>query len=77
MLINYKFQVNIEQDEGWFVACCPDIDVCSQGLSEEEAKRNLVEALTEFIRFCLEKGTLERVVKERGLSIVYKIRKRG
>jgi len=35
------------EDDG-FVALCPDLDVASQGSTIEEARANLVEALTLF-----------------------------
>jgi predicted RNase H-like HicB family nuclease len=38
----------IEREEDGFVALCPEVDVASQGLSIEEARANLVEALTLF-----------------------------
>ena len=38
----------IEREEDGFVALCPELDIASQGLSIEEARANLVEALTLF-----------------------------
>jgi predicted RNase H-like HicB family nuclease len=38
----------IEREDDGFVALCPELDIASQGLSVEEAKANLVEALTLF-----------------------------
>ncbi len=35
----------IERDGDWFVAVCPEIDVASQGMSVEEARANLTEAV--------------------------------
>ena len=41
-----KFAVIVERDEdGYYVALCPELDVASQGESVEEALRNLKEAL--------------------------------
>ena len=41
-----KFAVVVEKDEdGIYVALCPEFDVASQGKSVEEALRNLEEAL--------------------------------
>ncbi len=50
----------------WYVSSCPLLDVHSQGQSAEEAKRNLVEALTEFLLSCFERGTLTQVLQEAG-----------
>ena len=38
----------IEREEDGFVALCPELDIASQGVSIEEARANLVEALTLF-----------------------------
>ncbi len=39
----------IEREDDGFVALCPDLDVASQGNSIEEARTNLIEALTLFL----------------------------
>ena len=38
----------IEREDDGFVALCPEWDIVSQGASIEEARANLVEALTLF-----------------------------
>ena len=38
----------IEREDDAFVALCPEFDVASQGRSIEEARANLIEALTLF-----------------------------
>ena len=38
----------IEREGKWHVALCPETDIASQGLSEEEALNNLREALELF-----------------------------
>lgn len=38
----------IEREEEGFVALCPELDIASQGMSIEEARANLIEALTLF-----------------------------
>jgi predicted RNase H-like HicB family nuclease len=38
----------IEREDDAFVALCPELDVASQGSSVEEARANLIEALTLF-----------------------------
>ncbi|MGQ9626746.1 MAG: type II toxin-antitoxin system HicB family antitoxin [Anaerolineae bacterium] len=59
-----KFQVFIERDEeGWYVVECPAIPGCvSQGRTEEEALKNIKEA----IELCLE------VRREKGLPLTVK-----
>ena len=39
----------IEREDDAFVALCPELDVASQGMSIEEARANLIEALTLFL----------------------------
>ena len=38
----------IEREDDGFVSLCPELDIASQGASVEEARANLVEALTLF-----------------------------
>jgi predicted RNase H-like HicB family nuclease len=38
----------IEREEECYVAVCPELDVASEGASIEEARANLIEALTLF-----------------------------
>jgi predicted RNase H-like HicB family nuclease len=38
----------IEREDQGFVSLCPELDIASQGSSIEEARANLVEALTLF-----------------------------
>ena len=38
----------IEREDDGFVALCPELDIASQGPTIEEARANLVEALTLF-----------------------------
>jgi predicted RNase H-like HicB family nuclease len=40
-----KFTASIWQEDEWFVAQCMEVDVASQGHSEDEALENLREAL--------------------------------
>ncbi len=38
----------IEREDDGYVALCPELDIASQGASIEEARTNLLEALTLF-----------------------------
>ncbi len=40
-----SFPATVWREENWFVAQCLDVDVASQGETEEEALANLKEAL--------------------------------
>lgn len=42
---NETFTASIWQEDNWFIAQCLEVDIASQGESEEEALDNLTEAL--------------------------------
>jgi predicted RNase H-like HicB family nuclease len=56
----------IKHEGKWYIASCPPLDLTTQGRTEEEAKKNLVEASQLFIISCLERGTLDQALKELG-----------
>ena len=66
--LEFKLPFRIEKKEGWFIACCPVLDVYSQGKTEDKAKRNLIESLQAFLFSCIERGTLDAVLKECGFK---------
>ena len=43
-----RFTAIIEREDDAFVALCPEFDIASQGMSIEEARANLIEALQLF-----------------------------
>jgi len=45
---------------------CDALDVASQGETEEEARKNIAEALFMFLQSCIERGTLDAVLKKCG-----------
>ncbi len=48
MVRTERFTAIIEREGDLYVALCPELDVASQGTSIEDARANLVEALTLF-----------------------------
>ncbi|HUS05417.1 MAG TPA: type II toxin-antitoxin system HicB family antitoxin [Bryobacteraceae bacterium] len=44
-----RFTAIIEREDDGFVALCPELDVVSEGASIEEARKNLIEALSLFL----------------------------
>jgi predicted RNase H-like HicB family nuclease len=44
--MKHIFTASITQEDGWYVAQCLEVDVASQGETEDEALANLGEALT-------------------------------
>ena len=57
------------QDSAGYVACCPALDVYSQGPTEDVAVHNLVEALELFLASCYRRGQLDRVLKDCGFEL--------
>lgn len=54
----------IEREDEGFVALCPEVDVASQGSTIEEARANLVEALTLFFEVADDSEISRRVHRE-------------
>ncbi len=54
----------IEREDDGFVALCPELDIASQGASIEEARANLVEALTLFFEVADESEISRRLHNE-------------
>ena len=48
MIQTHRMTAIIEREDDGFVALCPDLDIASEGFTVEEARANLVEALTFF-----------------------------
>ncbi len=48
MKLAQRLTAIIEREDDGFVAFCPELDVASEGVSIEEARANLIEALTLF-----------------------------
>jgi predicted RNase H-like HicB family nuclease len=66
--INLKLPVKLLKRKKWYVASCPILDVASQGNTQEEAKKNLIEALIAFALTAYEMGTLWDILKECGIK---------
>lgn len=69
IFINFKLPISIKKKGKWYIAACPVLDVCTQGETEKKAKSNLNDAISLFITSCLERGTLDAVLKECGLVL--------
>jgi predicted RNase H-like HicB family nuclease len=54
----------IEREDEGFVALCPEVDVASQGSSIEEARANLIEALTLFFEVADESEISRRMHRD-------------
>jgi predicted RNase H-like HicB family nuclease len=61
---------SLQKKGSWWIAHCPPLDVSTQGKTQEEAKKNLVEASQLFVISCLERGTLEQALRETGFVVI-------
>lgn len=77
--MNLQFSIelpyHIDREDDLYVSCCPILDVVSQGYSEEEAIKNLGEAVSLFIGTCFEMGTLDEVLKQCGFQPVTRLKR--
>ncbi|MCI0513543.1 type II toxin-antitoxin system HicB family antitoxin [candidate division KSB1 bacterium] len=69
IMVTAKLPFNIDKDGNYFVSYCPPLDVYSQGQTEQEAEKNLKEALSLFFITCFEMGTFDKVMKECGFKV--------
>lgn len=70
MVVEFKVSVPIGfKDAGdHVVACCPILDVFSQGRDREEAQANLLEALQLFLMSCYQRKVLDDVLVAAGFE---------
>ena len=67
---NFQFFGVIKKENGWYIAHCPPLDITTQGRTEVEAKKNLMEASELFVVSCFERGTFEQAMRELGWQVV-------
>jgi predicted RNase H-like HicB family nuclease len=72
VIIQATFQLFgvLKEENGWHIAHCPPLDLTTQGRTEEEAKKNLIEAADFFVVSCFERGTFEQALRELGWHVV-------
>lgn len=68
--LTLPMKIKRNKEQGIFISCCPVLDIYSQGETEEEAKKNIIEATRLFITSCFERGTLDSVLKECGFTAI-------
>ena len=71
-IVSFKAQLiaGIKKEElKLYVSYCPALDLYSQGETEKEAKKNIVEAVELFIQTAYEEGTLKNVLADCGFSL--------
>ncbi|NUO79170.1 hypothetical protein HUU05_03765 [candidate division KSB1 bacterium] len=65
--ISAKLPFEIAKKGKWYISSCPLLDVVSQGRTEKKAKENLIEAVSLFFMSCIERNTIDEVLRECGL----------
>lgn len=61
--------VSVKKKGNLWISSCPCLDVISQGLTEEEAKKNIEDALQLFLISCYERSTLDEALKQCGFKM--------
>ena len=64
--LQFCLPYRVRKGKKYYVATLPDFEISSQGESQAKAVENLVEAASLFFVSCLERGTLEIVLRESG-----------
>lgn len=73
IMMNLRLPASVKKEGKWYVACCPILDVFSQGETKEKALKNLTEALHLFFISCIERETLDEVLRKSGFTLLKKI----
>ena len=47
--ISVSFPIMIMKEGDWYVASCPQLDIATQGKTEEEVKENIADLIDEYI----------------------------
>jgi predicted RNase H-like HicB family nuclease len=64
MVKQQRLTAIIQREDDGFVALCPELDIASQGSSIEDARANLIEALTLFFETADPSEVAHRFQKE-------------
>lgn len=64
-----RYHAIISKEEDWVVALCPELDVASEGKTEEEAMKNLKEAVELYLEGEDLKSILVREIQVKNLEI--------
>ena len=56
--VDMALEVYMFQENGVDIAYCPALDVSAAGVSEDDAKKEFEQVLTEYIEYCVENNTL-------------------
>lgn len=64
MEITVKLPIKVTKKGRLYIANCAALDVVTQGETESQARKNIGEALYLFLRSCIERGTLDAVLRQ-------------
>jgi predicted RNase H-like HicB family nuclease len=67
-----SFPIEVKQENRYYLASCPVLDVWSYGETQRAAVDNLKETLQLFLSYCFDHGTLEMVLKGCGFTTLKK-----
>jgi len=63
---NVSFTVHIFREEKMYVAYVPELDLSSCGTTDEEARKNIQDAVQGFLETSRDMGTLKEILEEAG-----------
>jgi len=72
MEISIRLPIKIRKKGNRFLASCSSLDVVTQGETQEQAKKNIGEAVYLFFRSCIQRGALDAVLKQCGFTSISK-----
>ncbi len=67
--LNIGLHVEIIEEEGYFVAYCPALELSSYGKEEQKAKERFINEVTIFFIEAEKKGTLEKYLLKMGWTL--------
>ncbi len=73
--VAFALETRVYEDDGDILGECPALDVVSCGKNEQNARKNIQEAVTLFLESCAERETLGTVLRECGFRKMHKSQK--
>ena len=67
-MADLSFTVHIFKEGKTFVAYVPELDLSSCGVTDDEARRNIRDAVEGFLQTSADMGTLKEVLEEAGFQ---------
>jgi predicted RNase H-like HicB family nuclease len=66
--LEFRLSAKIAEDENWFLASCPELQMTDQGKTVKEAIRNLTEMVEISLIEAIETGHIESMLKALGFN---------